>query len=147
MKWLPTSSKSKIQNEAKVDSFTKFKVGDDLVKFTFTVNSTSLSSVYIRTRDDSDLYSWSFSEDFKEIANKTYFCSIANGLQEDIKPLKFDVTLKIKSNENKGLLDLTLVTLENDEQNFSKDFQKLINRFPSWTFPVPLVAKVNAYTF
>lgn len=147
MQWLPTKSKSKVRNEAVIDSFSKFKVGDDLVKFVFTVNSTALSSVYIHPREDCEMHSWSFSENFFEISNKTYFCSIANGLQEDIKPMKFDVTLKIKSNQNKALIDVTLVTLENNEEDFSDDFRKMLNRFPSWTFPVPLVAKVNAYTY
>jgi hypothetical protein len=117
------------------------------MKFVFTVNSTSLSSIYIRPRGDNDLHSWSFSDEFHEITNKTFFCSIANGLQEEIKPFKFEVTLKVKSNDGKGLIDVTLVTLENNEQNFSKDFNNLIKRFPPWTFPVPLVAKVNAYTY
>lgn len=149
MQWLPTrtSSMSKIQSEAKIDSFSKFKIGDDLMKFVFTVNSTSLSSIYIHPRGDNNLHSWSFSDEFHDITNKTFFCSIANGLQSDIKPLKFEVILKINSNDNKGLIDVTLVTLENSEDNFSTDFRNLIKRFPSWTFPVPLVAKVNAYIY
>lgn len=149
MQWLPTKSEvdSMIQNEAKVDSFSKFKVGDDLMKFVFTINSTSLSSIYIHPRGENVLNSWSFSEDLIDVANKTYLCSIANGLQDAIKPFKFEVTLKLKSKANDGLIDVTLVTLENDENNFSNDFRNLINRFPSWTFPVPLVAKVNSYTY
>lgn len=149
MQWLPTrtSSMSKIQNEAKIDSFSKFKIDEDLMKFVFTVNSTSLGSIYIHPRGENDLHSWSFSDEFHHITNKTFFCSVANGLQDVIKPLKFEIVLKVKSNDNKGLIDVTLVTLESGEENFSTDFRNLIKRFPSWTFPVPLVAKVNAYVF
>lgn len=147
MQWLPTSSRSKIHNEAVIDSFAKFKVADDLLKFVFTVNSTALTSLYVRPRGDNEMQSWSISEEFREITNKTYFCSIANGLQDEIKPFKFDVTIKIKPSQSKEIVDITLVTMDNNEQYFSKDFKQLVNRFPPWTFPVPLIAKVNAYTY
>jgi hypothetical protein len=119
------------------------------VKFVFTVNSTSLTAIHIRPRGDNEMVNWSFSEgNFSSVANRTYLCSIANGLKEKIEPLKFDVTLKMKSTSiNEPLIDVMLVTVQNDEKDFSSDFQKLIKRFPAWTFPVPLLASVNGFTF
>lgn len=140
--------KPKVKDHAVIDSHSKFIIGENLVKFVFTVNSTALSAIYVHPREDSEMVSWSFSETFEDISNKTYFCSVANGLQDKIEPLKFDVTLKINTNEKeKALLDITLVTIQIDEADFSKNFISLVKRFPSWSFPVPIVASTNAYKF
>lgn len=130
-----------------IDSYSKFNIGDNLVKFVFIVNSTSLSAIYLHPKGDNEMHGWSFSDSFEDIANKTYFCSIANGLQEKIEPLKFDVTLKVNSNKEKAMIDVTLVTIQNNEAEFTSKFNALIKRFPPWTFPVPLIASVNAYSF
>ena len=131
-----------------IDSHSQFNIGDNLVKFVFTVNSTSLSAVYVHPVGDNEMHSWSFSNTFEDVANKTYFCSIAKGLQEKIEPLKFDVILKVGSNyKEKANLEVTLVTIQSNEADFSTNFHKLIKRFPPWTFPVPLTASVNAFSF
>lgn len=131
-----------------INSHSQFSIGDNLVKFVFTVNSTSLSAVYVHPTGDNEMHSWSFSDTFEDVANKTYFCSIAKGLQEKIEPLKFDVILKVGSNfKQKANLDVTLVTIQSNEADFSSNFNKLIKRFPPWTFPVPLTASVNAFSF
>lgn len=150
LKWLLSKEKPKVRDQAVIDSHAKFNIGDNLVKFVFFVNSSSLSAVYVKPRGENEMHSWSFSDTFEDISNKTYFCSVANGLQEKIEPLKFDITLKVNSKlnfEEEALLDVTLVTIQSNEAEFSPKFSTLIKRFPSWTFPVPLTASVNAYSF
>lgn len=147
LSWLP-ASKPRVINYAKIDSHSKFKVGDDLVKFVFSINSTSLSAIYIRTKENSELTEWSFAKEFRDLSNKTFFISIANGLESEVKPLKFDVTLKVTSSISEPLLDIVLVTIRPDrEGTFNDEFKKLLKRFPNWSFPVSVVAGVNVYTF
>lgn len=146
--WLPTKTKPKVRDDAVIDSHNKFSVGENLVKFVFTVNSTSLASIYIHPRGDNEMVHWSFSNTFEDVSNKTYLCSIANGVPEKIEPLKFDVTLKVKKDQQeKALIDVTLVTIQIDEADFSKTFRDLLRNFPPWAFPVPVLSSVNAYTF
>ncbi|KAG5684776.1 hypothetical protein PVAND_013989 [Polypedilum vanderplanki] len=147
LSWVP-ASKPKVLNNAKIDSHSKFKVGNDLVKYVFQSNSTSLTALYIRVRDNAELKEWSFSNEFRDLSNQTYFVSFANGLESEIKPMKFDVTLKVKTKINEPLIDVITVTVRSDrEEDFDEEFKQLIKRFPNWTFPVAVIAGVNSYTF
>jgi hypothetical protein len=142
------ASKPKIINNAVIDSHSKIAVGDNLVKYVFNINSTALTAVYIRVRENAEFSSWSFSDKFRDISNKTYFISIANGLESEVKPMKFDITLKTKPKSEGPLIDVVTVTVKSERnQSFDEEFKQLINRFPPWAFAVPVTAGVNSYTY
>jgi hypothetical protein len=146
MFWMPVS-KPKVLNSAKLDNYEKIDLGNDLVKFIFTINSTSLSSVYIHPKNNAEMISWNLSDEFEDVGNKTYLISMSNGLESEVKPFQFEVILKT-SNVNQPLIDITIVTTRSDRsQDYTNEFKKLIKRFPDWTFVVSLVASVNAYTY
>jgi hypothetical protein len=142
------ASKPIVKDNAKVDSHSKFSVGDDLVKYVFAVNSTALTAIYIRVRESAELTAWSFSDEFRDLSNQTYFISVANGLESEVKPMKFDVTLKLKAKTSGPLIDVVTVTIRSDrDEDFDDEFKQLNKRFPSWAFPVSVLAGVNSYTF
>jgi hypothetical protein len=91
---------------------------------------------------------WSFSEEFDNPPDKTYLASVANGLQSEIEPLHFDVTIKKEKNQRGPLIDMTVVTVRTDlERNYNDDYKVLINKFPSWTYPIEAQVHINGYTF
>lgn len=147
MSWLPASS-PKVLDNAIIDSHNKIVLDNNSVKFEFSINSTALSGLYIHPREHAELFSWSFSDEFEDLMNKTYFVSVANGLESEIKPYKFDITLKVPTNIKNPLIDITLVTTHyNREEDYTTEFKNLLIRFPKWTFPVSVLAAVNSYIF
>ena len=91
---------------------------------------------------------WSFSDEVESIANKTYLAHIAIGIPK--KPLYFDITLKTtsKGESNQPIVDVNLVTIRTDRQeDYTDGFKEILKRFPSWSFPVPLLSGVSAYQF
>lgn len=129
-----------------VDSHSKIILSENRVKYSFTSNGTSLASIYIRPRDAADLISWSFTDDIPKTFNKTYFISIANGIETE--PLEFDVILKTSGKHDRPLLDVTLVSMRFDrKQDYTVDFKKVLNRVPDWAFAVDAIAAVTSYVF
>lgn len=143
--WLPSST-PKFPDIALIDSHSMIILSNNRVKFSFTSNGTSLTSIYIRPREVADLISWSFTDEIPDTFNKTYFVSIANGLETEA--LDFDITLKTSGKHDVPLLDITLVSLKFDrKQDYTVDFKKFLNRVPDWAFAVDCVAAVTSYVF
>lgn len=120
-------------------------MSENRVKFTFTSNGTSLRSIYIRPRAEVKLVRWSFTEQIPDAYNKTYFVSIANGIET--KPFAFDVTLKTEK-QSGPLMDITLISMKFDRKNdYTVDFRKVLQRVPDWSFAMDSVAGVTGYIF
>lgn len=144
-KWLESST-PKFPDIALIDSHSKIILSDNRVKFSLSSNGTSLSSLFIRPRNDAEIDAWSFTEDVPDTFNKTYFVSIANGIENE--PFKFDITLKIPENSSGPLIDITLVSMKFDrKQDYTVDFKKILNRVPDWAFAQDCIAAVTSYVF
>ncbi|CAG9802997.1 unnamed protein product [Chironomus riparius] len=146
MKWLP-SKPPKLMDYAVLNTYSKTVLSADLVNYQFTVNSTKLMGIYVHPRNGTEMVGWSFSDEVESVANKTYLAHIAFGIPK--KPLYFDITLKTSNVEsNQPIVDVNLVTLRSDRQeDYTDGFKDIIKRFPSWSFPVPLLSGVSAYQF
>lgn len=144
-KWLESST-PKFPDIALIDSHSKIILSDNRVKFSLSSNGTSLSSLFIRPRNDAEIDAWSFTEDIPDTFNKTYFVSIANGIESET--FKFDITLKIPENSSGPLIDITLVSMKFDrKQDYTVDFKKILNRVPDWAFAQDCIAAVTSYVF
>lgn len=116
------------------------------MKFSFASNGTSLSAILIRPRKTAELVSWSFTDEVPDTFNKTYFVSIANGIETE--PYNFDITLKTQEDIEGPLLDITLISLKFDRKNeYTADFKKTLKRVPDWAFAVDCIAAVTGYTY
>lgn len=131
---------------AVIDSHTKLILSENRVKFSFSSNDSSLSAIFIRPRDSAELDAWSFIDEVPETFNKTYFVSIANGVETD--PFNFDVTLKTDGNHDVPLLDLTLISMKFDrEKSYTLDFKRILNRVPDWAFAQHCIGAVTSYVY
>jgi len=147
MKWLPTTP-PKLMDYAILNTVSKTILSEDLINYQFTVNSTKLMGIYVHPKDGTEMVGWSFSDDLESVVNNTYLAHVAIGIPN--KPLFFDITLKTtsKRDSNQPIVDVNLVTLRSDRQeDYTDGFNKIIKRFPSWSFPVPLLSGVSAYQF
>lgn len=140
------ASTPKFPDIALIDSHTKKNLPENRVKFSFTSNGTSLSSIFIRPRNDAALISWSFTEQVPETFNNTYFISIANGIETN--SLDFDITLETDGAHNGPLIAITLVSLKFDrKKDYTADFKKILKRVPDWAFAVDCIAAVTSYVY
>jgi hypothetical protein len=141
--WLPSST-PKFPDLAVIDSHSKILLSNDRVKFSFVSNASSLSALFIRPRSSAELISWSFTDEVPDTFNKTYFVSIANGIESE--PLSFDLTLKLDGKNDVPLLDMTLVSMKFDrKKDYTVDFKKILNRVPDWAFAIDSIAAVTSY--
>lgn len=143
--WLPSST-PKFRGIATIDSHSKEVLPVNQVKFSFTTNETSLSAIFIRPRETAELISWSFTDKLPQALNKTYFVSVANGIETE--PLNFDVTLQTKGKLGEPLLDITLVSMKFDrQQDYTNDFKVILRRVPGWAFAIHCIAAVTSYVY
>lgn len=143
--WLPSST-PKFPDIAIVDSHLKETLSENRVKISFTSNATTLSAIFIRPRKTAELVSWSFTDEIPATFNKTYFISIANGVQTNV--LDFNVILKTEVNHAGPLLDLTVIGMKFDGQkDYTADYKKILKRVPDWAFAVDCIASVTSYVF
>lgn len=129
---------------ATLDFQEKKKVAENQVKISIGIDASSLSAIFLRVRGENKISAWSFGN-VPDVFNNTYFISVGSGLSND--RYKFDITVESLKNYNDELLiDVTFVSLIYDaEQSYTKDFEKLLKRFPDWTFPVHGIASVTSY--
>lgn len=114
------------------------------MKFSIVCKDPSLSAIYLRPRGSAKLISWSFTEEIPQTFNKTYFVSVANGIESE--PLNFDLTLKTDGNNNAPLIDITVVSTKFDrKKEYTADFKKILNRVPEWAFAVDAIGSVTSY--
>jgi hypothetical protein len=114
------------------------------VKFSLVVKDPSLSSIFVRVRGSAELFSWTLADEVPSAFNKTYFVSVASGIETE--PLNFDVILKTDGKTSVPLMDLTLVSLKFDrKQDYTVDFQKILKRVPDWAFAVAAIGSVTSY--
>jgi hypothetical protein len=140
--WLPGPT-PKISNVATLDSYEKSVLNENQVKISISVNASSLSAMFIRPRGDYEMTSWTFTDKIPEAFNKTYFVSIANGINPE--PLKFDLIFNAKNTQN-PIVDVTLVSMIFDDQkSYTKEFKNILNRFPDWSYAVDCVSAVTSY--
>lgn len=143
--WL-SGSTPKFHDIALIDSHSKEILGENKTKFSFSVNGTSLSAIFIRPRQNANLIAWSFLEDIPETFNKTYFISIANGIDTEV--FNFDLTLSADERSQTPVVDITLVSMRFDRQaDYTKDFKKLLSRVPDWAFAQHCIGAVTSYTY
>lgn len=127
-----------------MDSHSKTLLSDNRVKFSIVSNGSSLSSIYFRLKAAAELVSWSFTDEVPETFNKTYFVSIANGIESE--PFNFDLTLKTDGKNEDPLLDITFVSLKFDrKKDYTADFKKILNRVPDWAFAIDCIGSVTNY--
>jgi hypothetical protein len=139
------STTPKFPDIALVDSHKKLVLADDRVKFSFSSNGSSLNAIFIRPRN-AELVAWSFIDEIPETFNKTYFISIANGVETE--PLNFDVTLKTEGNHDVPLLDLTLISMRFDRENdYTDEFKRILKRVPDWAFAQHCIGAVTSYVY
>lgn len=92
------------------------------------------------------MVAWSLVESVPDTFNKTYFVSVANGI--DVEPFAFDVTLEIYGNLDEPALDLTLVSMKYDRQaDYTIEFKNFLKRVPDWAFAVDCIAAVTSYVY
>lgn len=142
---MPTST-PKFPDVALVDLVIREDLPENQTKFSFTVNGTSLTSIFIRPKENAELVAWSFLDSIPEVFNKTYFISIANGV--DTEPFKFDLTLKSRDNSKAPILDLTLVSMKFDRQrDYTTEFKNVLKRVPDWAFAQDCIGAVTSYVY
>lgn len=129
-----------------MDSHTRSNLTEDRVQFSFSSNSSSLSAIYIRPRKSAELVEWSFSDEIPDTFNKTYFISLANGIET--KALNFNLILKKTGSGNEPLLDITLISMRFDrQQEYTAEFTNILKRVPDWAFAQHCIAAVTSYTY
>lgn len=121
-------------------------MSENQIKFSFTVNETSLSAIFFRVRSHADLITWSFDDFIPDALNKTYFVSVANGI--DTKPFNFDLTIETKEKSEAPVIDVTLVSMKFDRQkDYTSEFKQLLNRVPDWAFAQDCIGAVTSYAY
>ena len=92
------------------------------------------------------MVAWSLLKEIPESFNNTYFVSFATGIETE--PFEFNITLQVNGDVNIPHLDLSLVSMRFDQkQHYTKDFKKILNRVPDWSFAVDCVAAVTSYVY
>lgn len=118
------------------------------IKYSLTTSGgNSLRSIFIRPAVGVDLVSWSFVDVLpQERQNRTYFVSIANGV--DTEKFSFDLVVNSFGRKDLPMLEVSLVSVKYDlELDYTEDFKKVLNRFPDWANVVDCVASVTSYIF
>lgn len=105
-----------------------------------------MSALFIRPRQSAELVAWSFSDEIPDTFNKTYFISLANGIETEA--LNFDIILKTNQSRVGALLDITLISMRFDRQpDYTVEFKKILKRVPDWAFAQDCIAAVTSYVY